>query len=168
MARKVAPVGEAEAGKEGVQEAITVVMGEEFKTYVRIETQDDLDEKISSDVVTLQFAYPELISLYGDPEDNDKVTGTTWRYSFAEIDLGKKNRDAFLKAIEPYVKASREIESETQKAGIVRARSRSATHDDTVKIREWAKQVGHKVNDRGRIPADIREAYYRAHTDEKK
>lgn len=30
-------------------------------------------------------------------------------------------------------------------------------------IRDWARQNGHKVADRGRIPAPVRQAYNRAH-----
>ena len=33
---------------------------------------------------------------------------------------------------------------------------------DTAKIRAWAKENGYEVNDRGRVPADIREAYEKA------
>ncbi|MFI1973393.1 histone-like nucleoid-structuring protein Lsr2 [Streptomyces cinnamoneus] len=32
-----------------------------------------------------------------------------------------------------------------------------------VGVRAWAKENGHSVNDRGRVPAEIREAYAKAH-----
>jgi hypothetical protein len=34
---------------------------------------------------------------------------------------------------------------------------------DTAKIRAWAKEKGYEVNDRGRVPATIREAYDKVH-----
>lgn len=34
--------------------------------------------------------------------------------------------------------------------------------EDTAAIRQWAKENGYEVNDRGRIPATIREAYAKA------
>jgi hypothetical protein len=34
---------------------------------------------------------------------------------------------------------------------------------DTAKIRAWAKEQGYDVNDRGRVPGNIREAYEKAH-----
>lgn len=33
---------------------------------------------------------------------------------------------------------------------------------DTAEIRKWARENGHSVNDRGRVPAEIREAYEKA------
>ena len=33
---------------------------------------------------------------------------------------------------------------------------------DTAEIRKWAKENGYSVNDRGRVPAEIREAYEKA------
>ena len=33
---------------------------------------------------------------------------------------------------------------------------------DTAEIRAWAKENGYEVNDRGRVPAPIREAYEKA------
>lgn len=40
---------------------------------------------------------------------------------------------------------------------------RAGGSGDTSVIREWARENGHKVSDRGRIPAEIREAYAAAH-----
>lgn len=41
--------------------------------------------------------------------------------------------------------------------------STGAKHDDPVAIREWAKENGHKVSERGRIPTAVQEAYRAAH-----
>lgn len=39
----------------------------------------------------------------------------------------------------------------------------SARSGDTGAIREWARENGYKVSDRGRVSAEIREAYAAAH-----
>ncbi|MFI0265568.1 Lsr2 family protein [Streptomyces luteogriseus] len=75
-----------------------------------------------------------------------------------EIDLTSRNADKLRKALEPYVKAGR-------RTGITRGRgkpTRSQGGDDTAAIRNWAKENGYEVNDRGRVPATIREAYAKA------
>lgn len=44
-----------------------------------------------------------------------------------------------------------------------RSSSSSARGGDTGAIREWARENGYKVSDRGRVSAEIREAYAAAH-----
>lgn len=44
-----------------------------------------------------------------------------------------------------------------------RSAASSSAGGETAAIREWARANGYKVSDRGRIPADIREAYAAAH-----
>jgi len=39
-------------------------------------------------------------------------------------------------------------------------RRRSSGPSDTQKIREWAREQGLEVSDRGRVSADVRKAYY--------
>ncbi|AJC61957.1 Lsr2 protein (plasmid) [Streptomyces sp. 769] len=42
-------------------------------------------------------------------------------------------------------------------------RATPASRDDSGAIRAWAKEAGYTVSDRGRVPAEIREAYAKAH-----
>ncbi|WP_326617712.1 Lsr2 family protein [Streptomyces decoyicus] len=72
-----------------------------------------------------------------------------------EIDLGPDSYEQMLEAFGPFIKASR-------KTGRVR-KARKAAASDTAAIRAWAKEQGYQVNERGRVPADIREAYQKAH-----
>ncbi|MER6046205.1 Lsr2 family protein [Streptomyces sp. BHT-5-2] len=73
-----------------------------------------------------------------------------------EIDLGPDSYDKLLEAVGPFLKAGR-------KTGRARKPRKETTGgDDTAAIRAWAKENGYQVNDRGRVPADIREAYQRA------
>ena len=43
------------------------------------------------------------------------------------------------------------------------AREAAATKEELARIRHWAREHGHHVADRGRIPEPIREAYRAAH-----
>ena len=48
------------------------------------------------------------------------------------------------------------------RAAAERRASAAGGSQDTAKIRAWAKENGYEVNDRGRVPANIREAYEKA------
>ncbi|MCB5907134.1 histone-like nucleoid-structuring protein Lsr2 [Streptomyces pinistramenti] len=73
-----------------------------------------------------------------------------------ELDLGPDSYDRLLEAMAPFTKVGRR----TGKAR--KPRNASASSEDTAAIRAWAKENGYNVNDRGRVPADIREAYAKA------
>ena len=45
-------------------------------------------------------------------------------------------------------------------AGAVKARPASADREQNQAIREWARKQGMKVSDRGRIPAEVLDAYH--------
>ena len=75
---------------------------------------------------------------------------------FYEIDLSKKNLAAFDKAISPYVAAARGVKAPSKGAGAGRA----AKRNDSAEIRAWAKEHNIEVPDRGRISAEVRDAYY--------
>jgi hypothetical protein len=78
-----------------------------------------------------------------------------------EIDLSTKNAKAFRDSLAQYVGTARKV---GRSAGRGSARRRSGGGDNrTAQIREWARSNGHKVNERGRIPATIIEAYDKAH-----
>ncbi|MEV2252243.1 Lsr2 family protein [Streptomyces sp. NPDC050147] len=79
-----------------------------------------------------------------------------------EIDLTTSNADKLRGLLEPYLKGGRRTGGRGS-AGRTKARA-SATSggQDTAAIRAWAKDNGFEVNDRGRVPASIREAYEKA------
>lgn len=78
-----------------------------------------------------------------------------------EIDLNDKNATKLRKALEPYVDKGRKM---NQARGGRRggATQSAASSGDTALIRAWAKENGYEVNDRGRVPADIKDAYTKA------
>ena len=78
-----------------------------------------------------------------------------------EIDLSSKNATKLRSDLKKWVEAGRRV------AGRRRGRSaggRRAAIDreQSAAIREWARRNGHNVSTRGRIPADIVEAFHAA------
>lgn len=73
-----------------------------------------------------------------------------------EIDLRSKNADKLRKLFAPYVERARKPGG--RRAG--RGRGRMAhNRERAADIRGWAKEHGITINDRGRIPAEIVQAY---------
>ncbi|MFG3260485.1 Lsr2 family protein [Streptomyces sp. NPDC048172] len=80
-----------------------------------------------------------------------------------EIDLTTANADKLRSALEPYLKGGRRTGGRSARGGKGgRAATGGGAGQDTAKIRAWAKEQGYEVNDRGRVPASIREAYEKA------
>ena len=100
------------------------------------------------------------ILLTDDLDGSDLPAGKGETVSFAldgksyEIDLRTKNAAALHKALAVYMEAGRPI---TTRRG--RRVTRSAVGADARTVKEWARANGYEVNDRGRVPADIRKAF---------
>ncbi|MEK2478153.1 MULTISPECIES: histone-like nucleoid-structuring protein Lsr2 [Streptomyces] len=92
-------------------------------------------------------------------EANETVTFALDGKSY-EIDLSDANAEKLRDGLAEFVKAGRKTGGRS--AGRGKARAASAGSPDTAKIRAWAKENGYNVNDRGRVPADIREAFEKA------
>ena len=104
-----------------------------------------------------------------DDLDGSEAVGTV---TFAlenrayEIDLSDENTDKLHEALAPFVEHAR-------KAGGGRGRTRGQasmtdrpvrpSREETHAIRQWARDHGHEVSDRGRIPKSVTEAYEAAH-----
>lgn len=77
-----------------------------------------------------------------------------------EIDLNAENAKKLRESLAPYVDHGRRNGGNR---GGARSRGRSASKGsssgNTAEIREWAKAHGHKVSERGRIPASVVEAF---------
>ncbi|MER5862308.1 Lsr2 family protein [Kitasatospora sp. NPDC002040] len=82
-----------------------------------------------------------------------------------EIDLKSANAEKLRGLLAPYVDKGRKQSGRLAGArrGTARGTGRpAASAPDTAKIRAWAKENGFNVNDRGRVPSDVREAYEQA------
>ncbi|MEU9130163.1 Lsr2 family protein [Kitasatospora sp. NPDC048540] len=83
-----------------------------------------------------------------------------------EIDLKSDNAEKLRGLLAPYVEKGRKqsgrLSAPRRSSGRAAGRS-SAGQPDTAKIRNWAKENGYQVNDRGRVPSNVREDYEKAH-----
>ncbi len=77
-----------------------------------------------------------------------------------EIDLSNKNANKLRDAFAPYIGCARRTGGRRRKAG---ARSDARPTGSSAEIREWARNNGWDVPERGRIAAEVREAYEAAH-----
>lgn len=95
-------------------------------------------------------------------EENEAETiRFAWNGEHRIIDLNKQHAAEMRKAIDPYLSNSRRVDT-AGKARAPRTTSPADDMDERRKIRDWAKRAGKHVSDRGKISADIVEAYEKA------
>lgn len=79
-----------------------------------------------------------------------------------QIDLSEENIAALEKALAPYVEKAHRVP-----AAAGRGRRRAAASTDAgasaAQVRAWAAEQGIKVSPRGRIPAEVMDAFVQAH-----
>lgn len=81
-----------------------------------------------------------------------------------EIDLSKENAGKLRDALADFVAAARRSggrRSRSAPASAGGSRRPSADREQNQAIRDWARKRGMKVSDRGRIPAEVLEAYHK-------
>ena len=80
-----------------------------------------------------------------------------------EIDLSSKNAQKLREEFKPWIDAGRRVGGRRRgrSAGTSRGRG-SIDREQSAAIREWARRNGHKVSTRGRIPAEVIEAFHAA------
>lgn len=81
-----------------------------------------------------------------------------------QIDVSTKNAKKLRDAFAPYVADARRGPGRAagRKRTTRTGRSRRGG-SDAAAVRKWAKANGHKVSDRGRVPASVQAAYRSAH-----
>jgi hypothetical protein len=112
----------------------------------------------------------KVIREFIDDIDGSKAERT---FTFAvdgthyEIDLSSENIGEFNEAIAGFVESARKVKaSDTGRRARKTSPSTSGSgrsREQTQVVREWARQQGHSINDRGRIPASIQQAFNQAH-----
>src|SRR5512146_3568410 len=99
-------------------------------------------------------------TLFIDDLDGSEAAGTV-RFGLDgteyEIDLSTAHGEQLRNALEQYIRHAR-------RTGTARRapRSRRENSVDTAKVREWAKERGIEIKDRGRVPATVVERYQAA------
>jgi Lsr2 len=91
------------------------------------------------------------------------VDGTNY-----EIDLSTENIAEFKSAIGGFIESARKVKGSSSSSNGRRARSTGAnggrqSREQTQAVREWARQHGHNISNRGRIPSSIQQAFDQAH-----
>jgi len=112
----------------------------------------------------------KVIRQFVDDIDGSEAERT---FSFAvdgthyEIDLSSDNIQEFNEAIAGFVESARRVKT---KGDGRRARKISSPHRGTAQsreqiqaVRQWARQHGHSISNRGRIPASVQQAFDQAH-----
>ncbi|HZE30880.1 MAG TPA: Lsr2 family protein [Actinoallomurus sp.] len=98
-----------------------------------------------------------LDDIDGKPADETvsfSIDGITY-----EIDLRTKNADKLRKVFAPYVEKARKAGARRAGRGAARGGRTAHNRERAADIRGWAKEHGITINDRGRIPAEIVQAY---------
>lgn len=81
-----------------------------------------------------------------------------------EIDLSEKNAAALRDVLQPWISSARRTAHGAGKSSTKRAsRSRNGSGRDLGAVRSWAKENGHSVSERGRVPEGVLQAYDAAH-----
>jgi hypothetical protein len=83
-----------------------------------------------------------------------------------EIDLSDTNARALRDQLAPYIAEGRKVSGRRRASGgraSGRGRSGGGTEAPAAQIREWARANGYDVPDRGRVSAEVKEAYAAAH-----
>lgn len=76
-----------------------------------------------------------------------------------EMDLNEEHAAQLRDTLSKYVANARKVRTST-----ARSTKRSASNGPTsTQVRQWARENGYEVSDRGRVHADIRAAYEAAH-----
>jgi len=105
----------------------------------------------------------QIQTLFVDDIDGGPAEGTV-RFALDgtdyEIDLSTEHSDALRAALGKYVEHARKIGGTARRAGARGGRRASTV--DTAAVRAWARENGHDIKDRGRVPADLVAKYQAA------
>lgn len=80
-----------------------------------------------------------------------------------QIDLSDANVTKLDKAFKPYVAAAMKVGGNRQTRRSKATATTKSSPEQLAAIRDWARQAGYDVADRGRIKTDIVEAFEAAH-----
>jgi hypothetical protein len=109
----------------------------------------------------------KIQTLFIDDIDGGAAEGTV-RFALDgteyEIDLNAKHTEELRSALGTYVSHARKVGGSARRAGRAAGRaSRGAGSAlNTTEIRNWAREQGYDIKDRGRVPADLVAKYQAA------
>jgi Lsr2 len=80
-----------------------------------------------------------------------------------EIDLSSPHAEKLRGMLADFVAAARRPGSGRKSSGAGAGKRQTVDREQNQAIREWARSRGLKVNDRGRVPAEVVQAYHEEH-----
>lgn len=108
------------------------------------------------------MAKRQITQLVDDLDGTVLESGVTVLFSLEgqayEIDLSEANAQQLREALAPFIAAGRSVGG-ARSGGTARRRSGGSNRVDLAAVREWARENGREVSDRGRVPASVLEAY---------
>ncbi len=109
----------------------------------------------------------KIQTLFIDDIDGGAAEGTV-RFALDgteyEIDLNAKHTEELRSALGKYVSHARKVGGSARRAGRTAGRASRGTGSslNTTEIRNWAREQGYDIKDRGRVPADLVAKYQAA------
>jgi hypothetical protein len=109
------------------------------------------------------MAQKHIVQLVDDLTGDDASETVSFALDGAryEIDLTADNANQLRDTLAVYIaSARRPARPGPRSPGVGSRRGTRADREQTAAIREWARNNGHKIGEKGRIPAHIVEAYH--------
>jgi hypothetical protein len=109
----------------------------------------------------------KIQTLFIDDIDGGAAEGTV-RFALDgtdyEIDLNQKHSEELRSALGKYVSHARKVGGSARRAGRLAGRASRGANSalNTTEIRNWAREQGYDIKDRGRVPADLVAKYQAA------
>lgn len=109
-----------------------------------------------------------IVQLHSDLSEVEipQGEGSTVNFSFQgrnfEIDLSDKELAEFEEVLDVYMTHGRRATKTRSASAPVASSNANANRERLQNIREWAKENGHEVSERGRIKQDLMDAYDKA------
>lgn len=109
----------------------------------------------------------KITTLFIDDIDGGAAEGTV-RFALDgteyEIDLNAKHSEELRSALGRYVSHARKVGGSARRAGRAAGRAGRGAGStlNTTEIRNWARENGYDIKDRGRVPADLVAKYQAA------
>jgi len=110
-----------------------------------------------------QLAKQTKVTTYDDLDGSEGASSVTFAYRGVsyEIDLSPEHQAEFGAALAPYIVAARRTGPVATPART--SSTRAGRGRELAAVRAWARKQGLEVSDRGRVPAEVQNAYDAAH-----
>jgi len=114
------------------------------------------------------MAQKTVVTLIDDLDGSEAIEEVSFGLDGVEykIDLSAGNADRLREGLAPFIQVARKPFGSRRRSAASRSSQVRASREqgpDGRLVRQWAQEQGHRLGDRGRIPARIVEDYLAAH-----